>query len=174
MNKKRREVATGRDPFALARGGAVVRGIVDLLLVAADEATVIERLEGPPSAEHRSQMETRLEAVEASAPGRVVTGYFLVKGRQLSRFQTCDERPFNSWKHLRAPFLRQPTCPTGMEFPAINVLSIPRVALVEFNEGSTQGGSTPLRALASICSESALVPALSRHFRGDLGPAVLC
>ena len=47
----------------------MVRGIIDLLLVAADKATVIERLDGPPSAEHRNQMEIRLEAVEASAPG---------------------------------------------------------------------------------------------------------
>ena len=75
-------------PFALARGGAVVRGIIDLLVVKADKATVIERLDGPPSAEHRNQMEIRLEAVEASAPGPVVTGYFLVEGRQLSLFQS--------------------------------------------------------------------------------------
>jgi ATP-dependent exoDNAse (exonuclease V) beta subunit len=80
-----------RVPFALARGGAVVRGIIDLLVVAADKATIIERLElsgGPPSAEHRNQMEIRMEAVEAIAPGRVVTGYFLVEGRQPSLFQS--------------------------------------------------------------------------------------
>jgi ATP-dependent helicase/nuclease subunit A len=69
-----------RVPFALARGGAVVRGIIDLLVVEAEEATVIERLSRPPSAEHRSQMEIRLEAVEVLAPGRTVRGFFLVRG----------------------------------------------------------------------------------------------
>ena len=49
-------------------------------MVKADKATVIERLDGPPSAEHRNQMEIRLEAVEALAPGRVVTGFFVVPG----------------------------------------------------------------------------------------------
>jgi hypothetical protein len=67
-------------PFALARGAAVVRGVIDLLVVEAEEATVIERLEGPPSAEQRSRMEIRLEAVETLAPGRVVTGFFVVPG----------------------------------------------------------------------------------------------
>lgn len=90
-----------RVPFALARGGAVVRGVIDLLVVEADKATVIERLDGPPSADHRSQMDIRLEAVEALAPGRAVTGLFLVpdgpsvsvkrradgEGRQLPLFQ---------------------------------------------------------------------------------------
>ncbi|HLE71050.1 MAG TPA: 3'-5' exonuclease, partial [Vicinamibacteria bacterium] len=69
-----------RVPFALARGGAVMRGVIDLLVVKAEEATVIERLEGPPSAEQRSRMEIRLEAVEALAPGRTVTGFFVVPG----------------------------------------------------------------------------------------------
>jgi ATP-dependent exoDNAse (exonuclease V) beta subunit len=76
-----------RVPFALARGGAVVRGVIDLLVVEADKATVIERLERPADEEHRRQMEIRIEAVEALAPGRV-TGYFLVEGRQLSLFQS--------------------------------------------------------------------------------------
>jgi hypothetical protein len=69
-----------RVPFALARGGAVVRGIIGLLVVTPDEATVIERLHAPPSAEHRNQMEMRLEAVEALAPGRTATGLFLIPG----------------------------------------------------------------------------------------------
>jgi hypothetical protein len=67
-------------PFALARGAAVVRGVIDLLVVEADKATVIERLPGPSSVDQRSWMETRLEAVEALAPGRVVTGFFVVPG----------------------------------------------------------------------------------------------
>jgi len=67
-------------PFALARGTAVVRGVIDLLVVETDKATVIERLDGPPSAEQRSRMEIRLEAVEALAPGRTVTGFFIVPG----------------------------------------------------------------------------------------------
>ena len=67
-----------RVPFALARGGAVVRGVIDLLVVEADKATVIEPLEGPPSEEDRNRMHMRLEAVEALAPGRTVTGFFLL------------------------------------------------------------------------------------------------
>jgi len=67
-------------PFALARGAAVVRGVIDLLVVEADKATAIERLPGPPSAEQRSRMEICLEAVETLAPGRVVTGFFVVTG----------------------------------------------------------------------------------------------
>jgi ATP-dependent exoDNAse (exonuclease V) beta subunit len=67
-----------RIPFALARGSSLLRGVIDLLAIDGDRATVIERLSGPPSEEHRNQMDIRLEAVEALAPGRTVTGLFLV------------------------------------------------------------------------------------------------
>jgi superfamily I DNA/RNA helicase len=67
-------------PFALARGGAVVRGVMELLLVDGDRVMVVEHLEGPPGAEDRRRMDLRLEAVEAFAPTRVVTGLFLVPG----------------------------------------------------------------------------------------------
>jgi len=90
-----------RVPFALTRGGAVVRGVFDLLVVESNKATVISRLDGQPSAEDRIQMDIRLEAVETLAPGRTVTGYFLVpdgppvsvkrrggEGRQLPLFQS--------------------------------------------------------------------------------------
>jgi ATP-dependent exoDNAse (exonuclease V) beta subunit len=43
-----------RVPFALARGAGVVRGVIDLLVVEADKATVIERLEGLPSCRARN------------------------------------------------------------------------------------------------------------------------
>jgi ATP-dependent exoDNAse (exonuclease V) beta subunit len=67
-----------RVPFAVARGAAVARGVIDLLVVENDKVTVIERLDRPPGAEPRNQMEVRLEAVEALAPGRVVTGLFVL------------------------------------------------------------------------------------------------
>ena len=67
-----------RVPFTLARGGSVLRGVIDVLVIDGDGSTVIERLSGPPTEDHRKQMEIRLEAVEALAPGRSVTGLFLV------------------------------------------------------------------------------------------------
>jgi hypothetical protein len=69
-----------RIPFALARGGSVLRGVIDLLALGSDGATVIERLDGPPSEGDRNRMDIRLEAVEAIAPARKVTGLFLVPG----------------------------------------------------------------------------------------------
>jgi ATP-dependent helicase/nuclease subunit A len=67
-------------PFALARGSTVVRGVIDLLVVKDGEATVIERLPGPPSAEDRIRMDTRLEFVETLEPGRGVKGIFIFPG----------------------------------------------------------------------------------------------
>jgi ATP-dependent helicase/nuclease subunit A len=64
--------------FAVARGAAVARGVIDLLVVENDKVTLIERLDRPPGREQRNQMEVRLEAVEALAPGRAVSGLFVL------------------------------------------------------------------------------------------------
>ena len=69
-----------RVPFTLARGTSVTRGVIDLLNIEPGVATVIERLSGPPGPEHRERMDTRLEAVEALAPGREVRGVFVFPG----------------------------------------------------------------------------------------------
>jgi ATP-dependent exoDNAse (exonuclease V) beta subunit len=69
-----------RVPFSVARGGAVERGVIDLLVVETDKATVIERLDGPPSMENRKQMDVRLQVVQALIPGREVRGLLLVPG----------------------------------------------------------------------------------------------
>ncbi|HEY7696794.1 MAG TPA: 3'-5' exonuclease, partial [Vicinamibacteria bacterium] len=69
-----------RVPFALARGGTALRGVIDLLVLSPGKAMVVERLNGPPDESHRHEMDIRLEAVEAVAPGREVTGLFVVPG----------------------------------------------------------------------------------------------
>jgi hypothetical protein len=68
-------------PFVLTRGRTVARGIIDRLVIESGKATVIERLGRPPTPEDRTRMDRRLEALETLAPGRVVTGYFVVPGR---------------------------------------------------------------------------------------------
>ncbi len=67
-----------RLPFALARGGSPERGVIDLLVVEAEEARIFERLEGLPTESDRIRMNARLEAVESLVPGRAVKGFFLV------------------------------------------------------------------------------------------------
>ena len=67
-------------PFVLARGRRVERGIIHRLVTERGKATVIERLEAPPTPEDRTRMDSRLEALETLAPGRAVTGYFVVPG----------------------------------------------------------------------------------------------
>jgi hypothetical protein len=77
-------LATGearfRVPFTLARGAAVHRGVFDVLVIEPGRATVLERLSGPPTAEDRSRMDLKLEALASIAPGRDVTGVFLSPG----------------------------------------------------------------------------------------------
>jgi hypothetical protein len=46
----------------------VVRGLIDLLVVETDKATVIERLPGPPGAEQRSRMEIVSKPWKRSLP----------------------------------------------------------------------------------------------------------
>ncbi|HJS74725.1 MAG TPA: hypothetical protein VJ921_10585, partial [Vicinamibacteria bacterium] len=55
-------------------------GVFDVLVLERERATVLERLPAPPTANDRSRMDLRLEALADIAPGRDVTGLFLAAG----------------------------------------------------------------------------------------------